>query len=52
MAPLARLLPTERAPVPADTAVDFAFATAPSVRETQLVALLDAVAGRSCGKRE
>lgn len=46
---LARLLPAERPPSPIDTALEFAFATAPSSRDPALVARLDAVAGRLLG---
>lgn len=46
MAQLAALLPADRAPVPADTALDGAMATAPEARDWNIVATLDAVAGR------
>lgn len=52
MVSLARILPVERAPVPADTALDGAIATAPAARNPITVATLDAVAGRVLGKRE
>ncbi len=46
---LAQSLPAERAPSPADTALDGAIVTAPDVRDPVLVAKLDAVAGRVLG---
>jgi len=46
---LAEALPDERAPSPVDTALDHAIITASSARDTRLVAMLDAVAGRVLG---
>ncbi|MBC2670831.1 S-methyl-5'-thioadenosine phosphorylase [Novosphingobium piscinae] len=46
---LARLLPPGRSASPIDRALDHAFATAPGARDPQLVARLDAVAGRVLG---
>ena len=43
---LAALLPQVRAPSPIDHALEHAMATAPAARDPQLVAMLDAVAGR------
>jgi len=43
---LANILPETREASPIDTALEFAFATAPSARDAGLVAKLDAVAGR------
>lgn len=44
---LVRLLPSEREPAPADTALDGAVVTEPARRDARLVAMLDAVAGRA-----
>jgi 5'-methylthioadenosine phosphorylase len=44
---LARSLPPERSPAPADRALDGAIVTAPAQRDRELVARLDAVAGRA-----
>jgi 5'-methylthioadenosine phosphorylase len=49
LATLAKLLPAERSPVPADTALDGAIITAPEQRDRALAARLDAVAGRVLG---
>lgn len=46
MVALAGLLPEERAPVPADTALDGALATAPNAREWKIITQLDAIAKR------
>ena len=46
---LAARLPRERALSPIDTALDHAFATAPTARDRALMARLDAVAGRVLG---
>ncbi len=46
---LLRNLPEERAPSPIDTCLDMALITAPSARDPQLLAKLDAVAGRVLG---
>lgn len=46
---LAALLPAEREPSPIDTALEYAFATAPAQRDAALVARLGAVAGRVLG---
>lgn len=46
---LAALLPPERAPSPIDSALEYAFATAPAQRDPALVARLGAVAGRVLG---
>lgn len=46
MVALAGLLPEERAPVPADTALDGALVTAPNAREWKIITQLDAVAKR------
>ncbi|WP_010544785.1 S-methyl-5'-thioadenosine phosphorylase [Sphingomonas elodea] len=46
---LLRALPTERAPSPIDTCLDTALITAPSARDPELLAKLDAVAGRVLG---
>ena len=43
---LARILPQQRAASPIDTCLDFAMITAPDARDKQLLAKLDAVAGR------
>ncbi|MBD3729031.1 MAG: S-methyl-5'-thioadenosine phosphorylase [Sphingomonadales bacterium] len=43
-------LPAERSPSPIDHALDGAFATAPAHRDPQLLARLDAVAGRALGR--
>lgn len=43
---LAGLLPAERTPSPIDTCLDLALVTAPEMRDPQLIARLDAVAGR------
>ncbi len=47
---LAALLPETRDPSPIDTALDGAIVTAPEQRDPQLVARLDAVAGRVLGR--
>lgn len=49
LAALAKILPAERSPVPADTALDGAIVTAPGQRDRALAARLDAVAGRVLG---
>ena len=49
LAALARLLPPERSPASADSALDGAVITAPEQRDRALVARLDAVAGRVLG---
>jgi len=46
---LLRALPAERTPSPIDTCLDMALITAPSARDPQLLAKLDAVAGRVFG---
>jgi 5'-methylthioadenosine phosphorylase len=46
VAELAKLLPPVREASPIDTALEFALATAPAARSAELVAKLDAVAGR------
>ena len=46
---LAALLPPEREPSPIDSALEYAFATAPAQRDPALVARLGAVAGRVLG---
>ncbi len=46
---LLRNLPEERTPSPIDTCLDMALITAPSARDPQLLAKLDAVAGRVFG---
>lgn len=46
---LAELLPKRREPSPIDFALDHAVMTAPEARDPQLVAMLDAVAGRVLG---
>ena len=46
---LLRNLPRERAPGPIDTCLDAALITAPHVRDPDLLARLDAVAGRALG---
>ncbi|WP_294250062.1 S-methyl-5'-thioadenosine phosphorylase [uncultured Sphingomonas sp.] len=46
---LLRNLPAERTPSPIDTCLDMALITAPSARDPQLLAKLDAVAGRVFG---
>ncbi len=46
---LLRSLPEERAPSPIDTCLDAALITAPSARDPELLAKLDAVAGRVLG---
>ena len=46
---LAALLPPEREPRPIDSALEYAFATAPAQRDPALVARLGAVAGRVLG---
>lgn len=46
---LLRALPAERAPSPIDTCLDTALITAPSARDPELLAKLDAVAGRVLG---
>jgi len=46
VAHLATLLPTERTSSPIDTNLDFALITAPEARDPELMAKLDAVAGR------
>ncbi|PVX28700.1 S-methyl-5'-thioadenosine phosphorylase [Sphingomonas pokkalii] len=46
---LLRALPEERAPSPIDTCLDTALITAPSARDPELLAKLDAVAGRVLG---
>ncbi|KTF69464.1 S-methyl-5'-thioadenosine phosphorylase [Sphingomonas sp. HT-1] len=46
---LLRNLPEERTPSPIDTCLDTALITAPSARDPQLLAKLDAVAGRALG---
>lgn len=46
---LLRALPEERTPSPIDTCLDTALITAPSARDPQLLAKLDAVAGRVLG---
>lgn len=46
---LLRSLPEERAPSPIDTCLDTALITAPSARDPELLAKLDAVAGRVFG---
>jgi 5'-methylthioadenosine phosphorylase len=43
---LARLLPAERAPSPIDTGLDQALVTPPEARDPDLLAKLDAIAGR------
>jgi 5'-methylthioadenosine phosphorylase len=43
---LAAALPASRESSPIDRALDHAIATAPEARDTQLAAMLDAVAGR------
>lgn len=43
---LARALPARRSPSPIDRALDHAIVTAPAASDRQLVAMLDAVAGR------
>ncbi|WP_084584076.1 S-methyl-5'-thioadenosine phosphorylase [Sphingomonas azotifigens] len=46
---LLRNLPAERTPSPIDTCLDMALITAPAARDPQLLAKLDAVAGRALG---
>ncbi len=46
---LLRALPVERAASPIDTCLDTALITAPSARDPELLAKLDAVAGRALG---
>lgn len=46
---LLRNLPEERTPSPIDTCLDMALITAPSARDPELLAKLDAVAGRALG---
>lgn len=46
---LLRNLPEERTPSPIDTCLDMALITAPSARDPQVLAKLDAVAGRAFG---
>ncbi|WP_170005533.1 S-methyl-5'-thioadenosine phosphorylase [Pseudopontixanthobacter vadosimaris] len=46
---LADLLPQDRSPAPADTALEHAIITTPDKRDARLVARLDAVAGRVLG---
>lgn len=46
MVALAGLLPEDRAPVPADTALNGALATAPDAREWKIITQLDAIAKR------
>ncbi len=46
---LLRNLPAERAPSPIDTCLDMALITAPSARDPEVLAKLDAVAGRVLG---
>lgn len=46
---LLRNLPAERAPSPIDTCLDMALITAPSARDPDVLAKLDAVAGRVLG---
>lgn len=46
---LLRNLPEERTPSPIDTCLDMALITAPAARDPQLLAKLDAVAGRVLG---
>jgi len=46
---LLRNLPAERTPSPIDTCLDMALITAPSARDPELLAKLDAVAGRALG---
>lgn len=46
---LLRNLPEERSPSPIDTCLDMALITAPSARDPELLAKLDAVAGRALG---
>ncbi|MGI9376880.1 S-methyl-5'-thioadenosine phosphorylase [Altererythrobacter sp. FM1] len=46
MVALAGRLPEDRAPVPADTALDGALATAPDAREWKIITQLDAIAKR------
>lgn len=43
---MARLLPAKRTPSPIDRALDHALVTAPDARDSRLVAMLQAVAGR------
>ena len=47
---LLRALPEERPASPIDTCLDYALITAPHVRDPQLLAKLDAVAGRALNK--
>ena len=47
VAKLAETLPATREASPIDTALTHAFATAPAARDTRLMAMLDAVAGRA-----
>ncbi|MBC9033073.1 S-methyl-5'-thioadenosine phosphorylase [Sphingomonas sp. JC676] len=47
---LLRALPEERPATPIDTCLDYALITAPHVRDPQLLAKLDAVAGRALNK--
>ncbi len=49
---LAWNLPAEREPSPIDRALDHALVTAPSARDSRLVAMLGAVAGRVLGGQE
>jgi 5'-methylthioadenosine phosphorylase len=44
---LAKALPRERPASPIDTCLDFALITAPDARDPELLAKLDAVAGRA-----
>ena len=46
---LLRALPAERAASPIDTCLDTALITAPQVRDPEVLARLDAVAGRVLG---
>jgi 5'-methylthioadenosine phosphorylase len=46
---LLRALPEEREASPVDTCLDYALITAPGVRDPELLAKLDAVAGRALG---
>ncbi|MBB5712850.1 S-methyl-5'-thioadenosine phosphorylase [Sphingomonas xinjiangensis] len=46
---LLRTLPPERAPSPIDTCLDSALITAPNARDPEVLAKLDAVAGRALG---
>lgn len=48
---LLRALPERRAPSPIDTCLDAALITVPGARDPQLLAKLDAVAGRALGLR-